>query len=908
MAGFEQPAKSLMPSEFRRLADLGRSLLGAWDTEWKGIEQQVHTAGHGVLCREGCVPCCYARRFCSLPEAAAIIDYIVTRFPAGMQEDLRLRVESATSSLRRLAEDGLCDSDEGFFRAGGLPCPFLEDGHCEIYPVRPLECRAVFKTIGEGAVDCRRCSLPEQCAPGFPVLQQLRDKSQEGETALGLARDPAQPRFLAEALSELWAQDAPSGFAFFVKDTLRTRLACRGSCHDQTWQDDRQDYQSLAVPLSFPAEGDYEGGLTLLREELDKHELYGRRVAMPDVPAAYTLYKRHPGCQFDWAERKFRWEGQRNSALPYSDRWLGGLQKRMMLWEAAKRSRGKVLCAGLGLGIFPQFALSFPRVECVHAVESDSHVVQLMTETWSKQAWPGVERCAITSTSVEEYLAGTPEKYDTVCLDFGDVIDFECLPHLNELTARAERVLAPGGEVLVVARDLMVRHFLRTAVRVAEQRTEYLAAGAAQMESMAERQGLLPRLVSWLTQHPDCTEEQLLTEAYHLAVGVREAAGPRSDSETAASPAPIIMAQQEREDSTPSAPSIWEQYRDALRGGLVGDAMISSCRSACGGTFAKDRENLSRFYRLFKPKEIGCLGSGCLNDIPIEEFLRGGSRVWLVDWIPGISEKSFAFDLIRSDDAGHACILCNLPGGGEHFCKNFKAPEQKAHVCDNFCLTEGFPPRCARYAPGSEPRFITCDTTLGRATCFATSAERIVARAKTPAECFQAALEECRRSCWKLNRKLDIPDGTLDFVSSVMVMSQFEHEPFTFFSRLLARRFGEERLAKEEEHLAPLMEGLRAELLRMQVEGHAREMYRLVNKKRGHAYFSVELFEKHADRKDFFVVEGAASMLETLGNYFFFDFEALPLDRALRRVNVGEGRSVVQSFLLAPAPQPRRGD
>jgi len=85
-------------------------------------------------------------------------------------------------------------------------------------------------------------------------------------------------------------------------------------------------------------------------------------------------------------------------------------------------------------------------------------------------------------------------------------------------------------------------------------------------------------------------------------------------------------------------------------------------------------------------------------------------------------------------------------------------------------------------------------------------------------------------------------------------------------------------------------------------------VYRPVTKKRGHAYFSAELFEKHADRKDSFAVEGAPSVLETLGIYFFFDFEALPLDHALRRVNVGEGRAVVQSYLLTPAPQPRWGN
>lgn len=104
MTGFGQPASPLRPSKFRQLADLGRLLLGAWDKQWAGIEREPHTAGQGTLCHDGCVPCCYARPFCSLSEAAAIIDHIVTRSPADVQEDLRLRIESVASSLRRLRD------------------------------------------------------------------------------------------------------------------------------------------------------------------------------------------------------------------------------------------------------------------------------------------------------------------------------------------------------------------------------------------------------------------------------------------------------------------------------------------------------------------------------------------------------------------------------------------------------------------------------------------------------------------------------------------------------------------------------------------------------------------------------------------------------------------------------------
>lgn len=61
---------------------------------------------------------------------------------------------------------------------------------------------------------------------------------------------------------------------------------------------------------------------------------------------------------------------------------------------------------------------------------------------------------------------------------------------------------------------------------------------------------------------------------------------------------------------------------------------------------------------------------------------------------------------------------------------------------------------------------------------------------------------------------------------SSMVVSQFDHEPYAFFSKLVTLQFGS-CLWAEEEQLRPLMEKLRSELFRLQVEGHVREIHRL---------------------------------------------------------------------------------
>ncbi len=136
-----------------------------------------------------------------------------------------------------------------------------------------------------------------------------------------------------------------------------------------------------------------------------------------------------------------------------------------------------------------------------------------------------------------------------------------------------------------------------------------------------------------------------------------------------------------------------------------------------------------------------------------------------------------------------------------------------------------------------------------------------------------------------------------------MVISQFEHEPYGYFSKLLAQQFGP-RLVKEEKKLTPWMERLRSELFRVQAEGHIKEMYRLVNKDHGKVYFSVELFHARPDSDEFFLVQEIPQAMNILRQYFAFDFKSLPYDHTLHKIVVNDRPSIVQSYVLAPLRDP----
>lgn len=90
-----------------------------------------------IACKAGCGWCCHQQVGVSVPEAIRIALHIRALPPA----------EAAVMTQRVWELDertnGLTTSRR---TATKLPCAFLEDGSCAIYPVRPLRCRGLHST------------------------------------------------------------------------------------------------------------------------------------------------------------------------------------------------------------------------------------------------------------------------------------------------------------------------------------------------------------------------------------------------------------------------------------------------------------------------------------------------------------------------------------------------------------------------------------------------------------------------------------------------------------------------------------------------------------------------------------------------------------------------------------------
>lgn len=84
-------------------------------------------------CRRGCFWCCYPPVSVGVAEAVAVAEYVLREKSAKVRKDILARVnEYADWQLARTPKERLL---------GRKACPFLFNGLCSVYEVRPMACR-----------------------------------------------------------------------------------------------------------------------------------------------------------------------------------------------------------------------------------------------------------------------------------------------------------------------------------------------------------------------------------------------------------------------------------------------------------------------------------------------------------------------------------------------------------------------------------------------------------------------------------------------------------------------------------------------------------------------------------------------------------------------------------------------
>lgn len=338
-------------------------------------------------------------------------------------------------------------------------------------------------------------------------------------------------------------------------------------------------------------------------------------------------------------------------------------------------------------------------------------------------------------------------------------------------------------------------------------------------------------------------------------------------------------------------------------------------RQISADMLAGQKENIRKLYHNLQPKVVVCMGAGYLNDIPVDDFVAGDTDIYFAEWMRGISEEAFKYDLVKQlFQQTYACIVCKCSGDPLKYCKSYmkwsqtilKLKEINNNYCANFETAEDAIPLCTNYTPGEFPQFLSVDVTKGKANDFAGRVPKILSRSKKPRHAFRYAIQKSKNLIGK--EPLPLEDHSVDFITSSMLISQFDFEPYTYFIRNLNQNFSHKNIDEDIEALGKMEESLRNNLFLSQLEGHFKEIVRLL-KPDGKAYLSMETLHREQPAAPWFQVETIPKTMELLGKYFYFDMEALPEVRIADRVTMAEkGESILQAYVLVSKKNKQKSD
>jgi Fe-S-cluster containining protein len=125
----------------QRVIELTRSAMASTS---RLVDALLARAPRGaVACKAGCGHCCHVLVSVTAPEALTILDHLKSSLSAAALNRLRTRVTEFCTQTRGLSAAERFSPD--------LPCVFLDDDRCSIYPVRPFACR------GMNSLDAGEC-------------------------------------------------------------------------------------------------------------------------------------------------------------------------------------------------------------------------------------------------------------------------------------------------------------------------------------------------------------------------------------------------------------------------------------------------------------------------------------------------------------------------------------------------------------------------------------------------------------------------------------------------------------------------------------------------------------------------------------------------------------------------------
>lgn len=120
-------------------------------------------------------------------------------------------------------------------------------------------------------------------------------------------------------------------------------------------------------------------------------------------------------------------------------------EEREIQKKLAEKSRGKVLCAGLGYGLYQTEALKNPKVESIRTIELHKEMAKIC-EKFSPELLKNKKHECILK---DFYKYETKDKFDTVYGDiWTDEDSFRDEKVWEDFKEYAKRFLAEGGQII----------------------------------------------------------------------------------------------------------------------------------------------------------------------------------------------------------------------------------------------------------------------------------------------------------------------------------------------------------------------------------------------------------------------------------------------------------------------------
>lgn len=160
-----------------------------------------------LACKAGCFWCCYFSVDVRPVEVFRIVDFMAREFSVRERERVANEVRANSAILSRL------DTDERARR--NVKCPFLVEGRCGIYSVRPQTCRNYHATNAAG------CQLSYEQPDNLDIDPDFAPLVYQS----GRAHVDAFSKALTDAGFDTWAYELNSALAASLPDVEDRRRA-----------------------------------------------------------------------------------------------------------------------------------------------------------------------------------------------------------------------------------------------------------------------------------------------------------------------------------------------------------------------------------------------------------------------------------------------------------------------------------------------------------------------------------------------------------------------------------------------------------------------------------------------------------------------------------------------------------